>query len=217
MELALSTTDLTKVYRVRRGAAVHRAAWCVGRARVGQNTRHCRRERVRKIDARPTYHRSGDSHLRDNRAFRPGTRPSSRRPGAQDPTCLPGPLFFTRSARVSVAKAIGEVLRVHGLAPRRPQRRARIAQLLDMVALGRRFADAYPHELSGGQAQRVAIARALAVEPRALVLDEPTSALDVSVHWRRSSIFSYDCKTNSPCRTYSSATISRRSDTFPTS
>ena len=50
-----------------------------------------------------------------------------------------------------------------------------------MVALGSRFADFYPHELSGGQAQRVAIARALAVEPKALVLDEPTSALDVSV------------------------------------
>ena len=61
------------------------------------------------------------------------------------------------------------------------ERGLRVGELLEMVALGRRFAGRYPHELSGGQAQRVAIARALAVEPRILVLDEPTSALDVSV------------------------------------
>ena len=39
-------------------------------------------------------------------------------------------------------------------------------------------ADAYPRELSGGQAQRVAIARALAPGPNVLLMDEPTSALD---------------------------------------
>jgi polar amino acid transport system ATP-binding protein len=41
-------------------------------------------------------------------------------------------------------------------------------------------ANAYPHELSGGEQQRVAIARALAMDPAALLLDEPTSALDPS-------------------------------------
>lgn len=40
------------------------------------------------------------------------------------------------------------------------------------------LANAYAHELSGGQAQRVAIARALAMNPKILFLDEPTSALD---------------------------------------
>ena len=38
--------------------------------------------------------------------------------------------------------------------------------------------DAYPHQLSGGQAQRVAIARALCLQPEILCFDEPTSALD---------------------------------------
>jgi oligopeptide/dipeptide ABC transporter ATP-binding protein len=89
--------------------------------------------------------------------------------------------FSSLDPRLTVADALGEVLRVHHLGGDAAGRDRRIGELLDMVALGRRFAPRYPHELSGGQAQRVAIARALAVEPGILVLDEPTSALDVSV------------------------------------
>jgi oligopeptide transport system ATP-binding protein len=89
--------------------------------------------------------------------------------------------FSSLNPRLTVAAAIGEVLKVHGVAGDRNGRRARTLELLEMVSLTPRFAERLPAEMSGGQAQRVAIARALAPSPRILVLDEPTSALDVSV------------------------------------
>lgn len=48
---------------------------------------------------------------------------------------------------------------------------------IDKVNLTK-FADSYPHTLSGGMKQRVAIARGMAMEPDILLMDEPFAALD---------------------------------------
>ena len=53
----------------------------------------------------------------------------------------------------------------------------RAMHYIEMVNLTK-FADRYPHTLSGGMKQRVAIARGMAMEPDILLMDEPFAALD---------------------------------------
>jgi NitT/TauT family transport system ATP-binding protein len=77
---------------------------------------------------------------------------------------------------MTVLDNVALALKYRGVARRERNKRSR--EWLAMVGLSK-FAEHYPHQLSGGMRKRVAIASTLVYEPSVLLMDEPFSALDV--------------------------------------
>jgi oligopeptide/dipeptide ABC transporter ATP-binding protein len=88
--------------------------------------------------------------------------------------------YASLNPRMSIGDIIAEPLHIHGLLSG-PERRARVAALMDKVGLPQAYLARHPHELSGGQRQRIGIARAFVLNPRFVICDEAVSALDVSI------------------------------------
>jgi NitT/TauT family transport system ATP-binding protein len=129
----------------------------------------CGKSTLVRILAGLEQHGEGDVLLQG----RPVTGPGSDR----------GMVFqgYTLFPWLTVKKNVMFGLEVNGHGRSECEREA--MQWLALIGLAK-FADAYPHQLSGGMKQRVAIVRALANQPRILLMDEPFGALDAQTRAR---------------------------------
>jgi NitT/TauT family transport system ATP-binding protein len=129
----------------------------------------CGKSTLVRILAGLTDHSSGDVLLQGQPVSGPG---SDRGMVFQGYTLFPW---------LTVKKNVMFGLEVNGHGKLECEREA--MQWLQLIGL-EKFADVYPHQLSGGMKQRVAIVRALANQPRILLMDEPFGALDAQTRSR---------------------------------
>ncbi len=90
--------------------------------------------------------------------------------------------YASFNPRMRIGYAVGHPLQVHGLA-KGAEKQQKVLKMLERVGLSPadKFAQLFPHQMSGGQRQRAAMARSLILQPEFIVADEPVSMIDVSL------------------------------------
>jgi ABC-type microcin C transport system duplicated ATPase subunit YejF len=91
--------------------------------------------------------------------------------------------FSSLNPRMRVKEAVGEAVRLHGIATG-PAVQERVTAALRGVGLAPEHLERYPRAFSGGQRQRLAIARALVRRPAIYLFDDSFSALDLATDAR---------------------------------
>ena len=90
--------------------------------------------------------------------------------------------YASFNPRMKIGNAVGHPLEIHGIA-KGEEKQEKVLQILDRVGLSpaKKYAELFPHQMSGGQRQRAAMARSLILQPEFIVADEPVSMIDVSL------------------------------------
>jgi NitT/TauT family transport system ATP-binding protein len=172
-EVILKVKDLSKVFNTPKGSTLalnrinfetHRREFLtvVGPSGCGKST-------LVRILAGLEQHSSGEVLLDGKPVSEPG---SDRGMVFQGYTLFPW---------LTVRKNVMFGLEINGKDRYEAEQQA--MQWLQLIGL-EKFAESYPHQLSGGMKQRVAIVRALANQPRILLMDEPFGALDAQTRAR---------------------------------